>query len=1088
MPRPLSCWPVPARWLLSAVAVVLVGPLHAEPLSQPKGDGKPAELPAVAPEFDKVPLFDLSKGAGLPSYLKASPTMLGDASGLRGGEARVTTPDLGSKDFTFDVLFRFNDGEKSIALIGVTAAAPVTRAADEGVSSAVHSPGLGGYATLGSTGGAEFRLGTFKADGPHLYRIDKKGDALTVAIGEWKDGKFSPYSVKALTISKDTPVLKSGGVPFFGNEATFLGVRLAVDGKVVDPGKPAPPPADLSKIPFAPLGGANPLPSYLGTDAAGVADKDGLRLDNSAYRTKTTGLVEKDFVFDVRFRFQDEEQSIFTIGLAGAKGEGISSRVHGPGHGGYATLAITGQEEFRLGAFKTGGPHTFRIEKRGPTLTLAIGAEKDGIFTPIVTKTIPRLTATAPSLTPKECAVFVSGNGGKLEAVRFVVNGEAHGGNVAGGSKGSTPKPGDPTRPAAAADNGIEGREHLIRLTGAPLPSYLGAHPGLAFEPAGGLVLHDRLIRTAAADFATKDFTFDVVFRFKEKEQAICLVGLGAAERRPGGGVDLKDSVCSRLHGPGHGGYGTVSVSGQDERQLGAYKEAGPHMFRLRKKGNVLTMAVCIGFKGKFTADIEQSIPDLKAAAPFLTKSNSWLFIGADGVVESVRLAVDSEPIESRDLALNLPARVVAGRSLGQALLASPAGKKFAVASGPKGLTVSTEGKVSWAPTTEQLGRHEVRINVAGPKDTTQTILAVEVVSAEDAAAVNGNLARIDSLYQLPLAAGPTHIGPGLDGKSLLLVEGNRLRRLTGGGITVKEEIRLPARYERLFERADYFVGLSDEKKALHVIDKKTLKVRRTVKMDYPSRTDLAPHPTRAVCYVCVVTGGEGPPARILIVEEDTGDVQEPAGLFGSWAVVSPDGRNLYAGYREVYQKGARLLFNPDRIHVVPEYGTFDALLVYDITRAKPAMRHLKEEPGGDGTGLVLSPDGKRLTYLSHTGYPISSDQIPAWSPTALDKRPVGYSTKADKASPLWIAYHPALGLAAAPAKAGAVCYDRETGEVEPKRADLTYPYLGEPAVSRVFFAPDGRHLLLECEENGKRSLRRVRLNLTPAEVARLPK
>src|SRR4051812_13651412 len=99
--------PVPhLRWRLSAVAaMVLVGPLHAAPPSQPKGDGKQAELPAVAPEFDKTPLFDLSKGAGLPSYLKASANMLGDAAGLRDGEARVTVPDLDSKDFTFDVLF-----------------------------------------------------------------------------------------------------------------------------------------------------------------------------------------------------------------------------------------------------------------------------------------------------------------------------------------------------------------------------------------------------------------------------------------------------------------------------------------------------------------------------------------------------------------------------------------------------------------------------------------------------------------------------------------------------------------------------------------------------------------------------------------------------------------------------------------------------------------------------------------------------------------------------------------------------------------------------------------------------------------------
>jgi len=1075
--------------------------IDAKPVAEgPMGTPVNNELPAVASELDKTPFFDLSKGAGLPSFLmKPSPTMIGDPSGLRGGEARVTVPDVGSKDYTFDVLFEFNDTEKSIALIGATAAGPAARAIDASVCSRIHSPGYGGYATFSITGKKEGRVGEkpFKTAGPHMYRIVKKGDSLTLSIGEWKEGKFSPYGTNTVAISKDAPFLaKAGGVPFFGGDATFLGVRLAVDGKTVDPGKPAPPPADLSKIPLTPLGGARPLPAYLVTDKPGVADKDGLSLKNAAYHLKATELLDKDFVLDLQFRFQDAESSIIVIGLAGEKGHKICSRVHGPGYGGYATFSIEGVAESRLATFKTAGPYLFRLEKRGQTLTLAVGEEKDGAFVPMASKTIPRLAAVAPFLTLQECSPIVSGGGGKLEAVRFVVNGETPGASVAVVPKvGTNPKtpiesktPIDPKTPAVTAVGGIVGRDHLIRLTGAPLPTYLGAQPDLKFESAGGLVLNDHIVRTTEADFVTKDFTFDVVFRFKEGEGAIALVGLGAAAPRPGGGIELKESVCSRLHGPGHMGYGTVTVSGLAERRLGDYKTAGPHLFRLQKKGNVLTMAVCIGFKDKFTADIVQSIPDLKATAPFLTKSNSWLFIGAGGVVESVRLVVDGEPIETRDLTLNLPTRVIAGRPLKQPLLATSANKKFALATGPKGLAVSADGTVTWVPAVGQLGRHEIRINVTGPKETTQTVLAIEAVSAEDAAAVGGNLNKIDSLYLLPLASGSAHIVPGFDRKSLLVVEGDKLRRVTGGGIVVKEELTLPARYERLFERQDYFVGLSDEKKALHVIDKKTMKVRRSVKMDYQARTDLAPHPTKAVCYVCVVTGGDGPPARILIVEEETGDVLEPAGLYGSWAVVSPDGRDLYAGYREIYQKGARLLINPDRIHVVPEYGTFDALMVYDVTRDKPVLRRLKEEPGGNGSGIVLSPDGKRLTYLSYTGYPVFSGEIPAWPSGSFDKRPVGYATKDHQASTQWIAYHPVLEIAAVPAKGGVVCYDRETGDVQPKRADLTYPPLGDVRVHRVFFSPDGRHLLLECEGSGVRSLRRVRLNLTAAEVAKLTK
>jgi hypothetical protein len=338
----------------------------------------------------------------------------------------------------------------------------------------------------------------------------------------------------------------------------------------------------------------------------------------------------------------------------------------------------------------------------------------------------------------------------------------------------------------------------------------------------------------------------------------------------------------------------------------------------------------------------------------------------------------------------------------------------------------------------------------------------------------------------LPLASDRYFVTPGLGGRSLLLLEGDRLRRLVGTGVAVKDDLRLPARYERVAERADYFVGLSDEKKALDIIDKKTLKVRRSVRMDYRARTDLAPHPTQAVSYVCVEAGGDGPPYRILVVEEDTGEVLEPPGFYGTWAVVSPDGRELYAGYRELYQKGNRLLINPDRVHVVPEYGTFDALIVYDITGRRPVRKQFKEEPGGNGAGVVLSADGRRLSYLSHAGYPLFSGGLPAWNPSDLDRRPVSYPAKDHGAGPNWVAFHPVLELAATPAKAGAVCYHRETGEARPDGVDLRYPPLGEIKVERVFFAPDGKNLLLACEADGARFLRRVRLNLTPAEVARV--
>ena len=211
------------------------GPFIKRPGVEPKG-----KVEDVAPDFDKTPLVDLTKKAGIPTYLKLSPDMIADAKGLRGGEARVSIPDLAGKDFTFDVLLKFDDQEKSIAMVGVTTAGPAARAFDSSVCSRIHGPGFGGYATLSITRRVEGRLGQpFKSGGPHLYRIDKKNDVLTLAIGEWANETFRPYATKTLTpLDKEAPVAAKGdAVPFFSGDATFLAVRLSVDGKAVDPGK-----------------------------------------------------------------------------------------------------------------------------------------------------------------------------------------------------------------------------------------------------------------------------------------------------------------------------------------------------------------------------------------------------------------------------------------------------------------------------------------------------------------------------------------------------------------------------------------------------------------------------------------------------------------------------------------------------------------------------------------------------------------------------------------------------------------------------------------------------------------------------------
>lgn len=1061
----------------------------------------PPPYASLAPSFDEVPLLRLDGQTPLPAFLVGDGPIVTDGEGLKDSVVRSVVSDLDRRDFVADVQFRFAPNERSILHIGLGGTKMGGLGWDDSVSSRVHGPGHGGYGTLFFHGQAEKPLAKFKTPGPHIFRIEKKGDALTLAIGTIDQGRFAPYSFTTIApLAEKAPFLKrpNAALLIHAGGGWIEAVRFLVDGKPADAGPmvAAASPPTYEAAPLVKLGEKSSTPLYLDASPDLKASADGIQ--RGTLRTVEGNLISKDFLADFQFRFAPSEQSILHIGLGGLGSEGsVSSRIHGPGFGGYGTLTISGRDEKPLGTFRTAGPHVFRLEKTGDRLSMAIGPIEEGKFAPFFRKTILNLKAAAPFLSKENSSIFAQPNGATLEAVRFLVNGKAPEVRVAKVAPPApvkvdtktpmttakvdpkvTPKKVEP-EPATKKEStlvtvlGAEGRENLIVLGKGKLPSYLQPQGGLVPVPDGGVSMGNRIVRTAATDFNKKDFTFDVVFRFKPGESVILVAGIGPGQIDHNG-ANINNTVCSRLHGPGFGGYGTFHVSRRPEEPLGNYKTSGQHVFRLQKRGNVLTMAIADGYKDKFVADHEKALPDLAGTASYLNEQNSWLFFGASGVVDAVRLVVDGEPIESRDLALKLPARIVEGKPLAQAVTGDAGGRTFGLTNGPKGAQVSATGQLTWTPAADQLGHHLLRIKATSAKQSIALVHELDVVSKEDAQLVGGDLSKVDRLHRLPLTTDKTQLTPGLDGASLLLLDGDKLHRLVGNGMTVKETFTLPAPCEKIGERADTFVALSDAKKALLILDKKTMAVRRSIAMDYFRRNDLVLNPTRPLAYVAIsVVRGEFNHNLFMIVDESNGEVHEPEGLTGLWLTISADGKFLYTG-NKTYIGGT----------------SFGELAVYEIRQTvRPYLQRVKDEPGGNGSAIALSADGKRVSYLSFTGYPLFSKSIPAWDPKDLEKRPVTYPTKEFGASCQWVAFHPKLELAAAPIEnGGAICYRRETGEPLPSYVDATYPPLGDVRTRRCFFAPDGRHLLLECEGDGERFLRRVALRLSPAEMAALGK
>lgn len=1070
-------------------------------------DGKPVENKTVAGAIDhsavdKARLVSLAGSAGIPPWLKANKNALAGPDGIRGGELRSTDKELALKDFVFDVVYEFkDDGAIFLAGIGENGREGGAAWILNSVCSRIHGPQHGGMAqlVLPKNQSAEPTMGkTGRSAGPHLLRIARLGNTLTFATAmDFGGDKFDVTWSKTLPdIGRAALFLnKTNGTLFLegNNGVVFKSVRLVVGGKAVAGGTavattvkpddnktavtPATPGDDNASPPLVSLAGQTGLPPWMKGSADALAGPDGIR--GGQLRSADTTLYSKDFTFDLVYEFKpQDERSIFHVGLGenDARDGMICARVHGPGHDGMASLKLPktghGDEPLIGKTGKNPGPHLFRLQKKGNTLTLAICESWDGqTFKPTHSRTIPDLAAVGSFLNKTNGGLFVGGNC-TFKAIGLIVDGKpVQGGSVA------TLKPAT----GAATAGHLTGPEHLIRLSGPRLPTFFKQQRDLKFQN-NALLVDGKHIRTVASDYLNKDFTFDVVYRLPQEEYGPMLVGIGENGRNGGW---ILNSVCAKVHGQRHEGLVQLMVSKQQDAELGKFGRTadGPHMVRLQKKGNTLTIAVCPDYKNKFDPTVSRTIPDLKSIAPFLTSANSGLFISDKGIVEQVRLVIDGEAIESVDVALGTPPRIVEGQPLRQQIGKDVKGAEYAIDKAPKGLTLSAAGQLAWTPTKEQIGRHELRIKVTKNKQTVVVPGEIEVVSAADAAAVKGDLSKVAALYRLDIASEKFALVSGLGGKSMLLLDGDSLRRLDPDGITVKETVKLPAKYTLIGERPDYFVAMSDEKQALDILDKKTLAIKKSIQMVYRNRHDLALHPSKPISYATVETGKEGARDSILIVDEISGDVLEPQNFIGRWVKLSPDGRLLYAGYKDIYQKGDRLLVNPDRIHVIPEYGSIDQLYVYDITAQRPRRVAFKDEVGANGFGLSLSADGKRLSYQSFTGYPLYSKNIPAFDALNLEKRPVTYSTKEVNGDCRNLDFHPFLEIAAAPSQDGVICFNRETGEALPKLADLSYPPLGEVKAKRVFFSADGRNVLIEVDDGADRSLRKVRLNLTPEQI-----
>jgi len=398
--------------------------------------------------------------------------------------------------------------------------------------------------------------------------------------------------------------------------------------------------------------------------------------------------------------------------------------------------------------------------------------------------------------------------------------------------------------------------------------------------------------------------------------------------------------------------------------------------------------------------------------------------------------------------------------------------------SGPKGMTVSKDGQLTWTPTAKDLGWHTVKVRLEVEGFPLAQSTSVKVVSKAFLAKVGGDAGKIADLFRRKIAK-DHYITPGM-GRTLLLVEGMSLTTLGADGLTVVKTLKLPKAYTRIAERKGHYVALANKPQiSIDVVDKKIMKVSRSRPVPGLPLRELVLHPSLPISYVSLGQSLRSSQRRFVMFYEETAQAREPKDATGEWLAIDPKGKFLITGYCRMHKSGSRLVNNTRSLR-----GYGDNLMRFTLAAdGRPTLAETKSKPGTNGRGIRLSPDGARVAYLSYTGYPERTGNLAGWTPTDLEIMPTAYVTSG-KGSTSDLAYHPYLKLAASRTKTGAMFFDSHTGKIQTDRLRMPGGGLRNATIHRVYFSPDGLSVIFHIVRKDVHYLRKVELNLTAKERA----
>jgi hypothetical protein len=172
---------------------------------------------------------------------------------------------------------------------------------------------------------------------------------------------------------------------------------------------------------------------------------------------------------------------------------------------------------------------------------------------------------------------------------------------------------------------------------GRPLPGWLEPSADFVPEKEGLRSKNRHYLRTKAGDFLNKDFRFEVVYSHRASGEDLTFIGLGAADRE-GTFHEPAGSAFLRIHPPSidAGWISIANTPAQGSIPFGHVKGPGRRRVVLEKKGRAVTFSVYVD--NAPSANLQKSVTDIEAFAPFLDDANAHLFFGGGGLFHSVAL------------------------------------------------------------------------------------------------------------------------------------------------------------------------------------------------------------------------------------------------------------------------------------------------------------------------------------------------------------------------------------------------------------------------------------------------------------------